>query len=146
MDKEYTKLTDLITQAPWREAVTYRETWPHEYVLLQKDGQRELLEAVCERFRNGEGVPSQFFAMDNVYLFIGDYKYWFMADCETIKAVLDDDDDDSEVVLNRARLYRDRRDFIIQYGDTGRREDYPAPPWWMQQEVSVSDEAEALNS
>ena len=40
------KLTDLIDAAPWREAVTYRETWPHEYVLLQKDGQRELLEAV----------------------------------------------------------------------------------------------------
>ena len=55
------KLTDLIAAAPWREAVTYRETWPHEYVLLQKDGQRELLEAVCERFRNGEGVPARFF-------------------------------------------------------------------------------------
>ena len=122
------KLTELIAQAPWREAVTYRDTWPHEYVLLQKDGQQELLEAVCERFRNGEGVPSRFFAMDNVYLFIGDYKYWFMADSETIKAVLDNDDGDREVVLNRARLYRDRRDFIIQEGDTGRREDYPGPP------------------
>ena len=68
------KLTELIAAAPWREAVTYRETWPHEYVLLQKDEQRELLEAVCERFRKGEGVPSRFFAMGNVYLFIGDYK------------------------------------------------------------------------
>ncbi len=29
------KLTDLIAAAPWREAVTYRETWPHEYVLLK---------------------------------------------------------------------------------------------------------------
>ena len=122
------ELTELIAQAPWREAVTYRDTWPHEYVLLQKDGQQELLEAVCERFRNGEGVPSRFFAMDNVYLFIGDYKYWFMSDSETIKAVLDNDDGDREVVLNRARLYRDRRDFIIQDGDTGRREDYPGPP------------------
>ena len=51
------KLNELITNAPWREAVTYRENWPHEYVLLQKDGQRELLEAVCERFRNCEGAP-----------------------------------------------------------------------------------------
>ena len=51
------KLTDLIERAPWREAITFRHTWPHEYVLLQKDHQRELLEAVCERFRNGEGVP-----------------------------------------------------------------------------------------
>ena len=62
------KLTDLIERAPWREAITFRHTWPHEYVLLQKDHQRELLEAVCERFRNGEGVPSRFFAMNNVYL------------------------------------------------------------------------------
>ena len=68
------RLTELIARAPWREAITYRHTWPHQYVLLQKDHQRELLEAVCERFRNGEGVPSRFFAMNNVYLFIGDYK------------------------------------------------------------------------
>ena len=30
-------LTELIALAPWREAVTYRDTWPHEYVLSQKD-------------------------------------------------------------------------------------------------------------
>ena len=35
---------------------TYRDTWPHEYVLLQKDDQRELLEVVCQRI-DGEGVP-----------------------------------------------------------------------------------------
>jgi hypothetical protein len=51
-----------------------------------------------------------------------------MADADTIKSVLDNPDDEWEVVLNRARLYHDRRDFIIQHGDTGRREDYPAPP------------------
>ena len=28
-------LTELITSAPWREAVTYRDTWPHEYVLAE---------------------------------------------------------------------------------------------------------------
>ena len=44
------KLTDLIIRTPWREAVTYRQTWPHEYVLSEKDRQRELLEAICERF------------------------------------------------------------------------------------------------
>ena len=72
------KLTELIERAPWREAITYRETWPHEYVLLQKDAQRELLEAVCERLNNGEGVPGRFFAMRNRYLFIGEHKYWLM--------------------------------------------------------------------
>ena len=43
------KLTDLIAAAPWREAVTYRDTRPHEYVLPQRDGQRTLVEAVCRR-------------------------------------------------------------------------------------------------
>ena len=48
---------DLIARAPWRQAVTYRETWPHE----------------------------------------------------------------DDYVLNRALLYRDRRDFVIGPVDTGTR-------------------------
>ena len=115
------ELRELITGAPWREAVTYRETWPHEYVLLQKDGQRELLEAVCERLRNGEGVSCRFFAMRNQYLFVGDYKYWLMVSPDQV-------DWDHEEVLNRARLYRDRRDFVIQDGDSGMKDDYPSMP------------------
>ena len=122
------KITDLIDDAPWRWASTYAETWPHEYVLLQKDDQRELLEAVCERLNNGEGVPGRFFSMRNQYLFIGDYKYWFVSDGHTIKGVLDSGDDEREIVLNRARLYRDRRDFVIQDGDTGMWYDYPTNP------------------
>ena len=39
-----------------------------------------------------------------------------------------DPDDGQDYVLNRARLYRDRRDFVIQTGDTGKREDYPTNP------------------
>ena len=42
--------------------------------------------------------------------------------------MLKDEDHDTEMVLNRARLYHDRRDFYIQYGDTGMREDYPDRP------------------
>ena len=114
-------LTELIARAPWREAVTYRDTWPHEYVLLQKDDQRELLEAVCQRLRHGEGVPSRFFAMRNAYLFIGDYKYWLMTPPDQV-------DWDDEEVLNRAPLYRDRRDFVVQDGDSGMRKDYPSNP------------------
>ena len=122
------KLTELIAAARWREAVTFRETWPHEYVLLKKDGERELMQAVCERVRNGEAFRGYFFRRQMDYVFIGDHKYWFMADGDTIKGVLDNEDDEREVVLNRARLYRDRRDFVIQDGDTGMREDYPGPP------------------
>ena len=122
------KLTEIIERAPWRWASTYEKTWPHEYVLLQKDSQRELLVAVCERLINGEGVPGRFFSMHNQYLFIGDHKYWFMADGDTIMQVLDSEDDEREVVLNRAQLYRDRRDFVIQDGGTGMWYDYPTNP------------------
>ena len=42
--------------------------------------------------------------------------------------VIDLDQEETEHVLNRVKLYRDRRDFVIQPGDTGRAEDYPAEP------------------
>ena len=118
------KLTELIAAAPWREAVTYRGTWPHEYVMLIKDRQRELFEAVCRRMRDGEALEGSFFKRKPTYLFIGDYKYWFMTPCKEI----DFNSQETDYVLNRAKLYRDRRDFQIQEGDTGRREDYPGPP------------------
>ena len=116
------KLTDLIAAAPWREAVTYRETWPHEYVLSERDGQQALLEAVCDRFRAGEGVACRFFSMNNTHLFIGDHKYWLMEHWDELEPRA------TTSSINRARLYRDRRDFVIQPGDTGRPEDYPANP------------------
>ena len=115
------KLTELIARAPWRETVTYKDTWPHEYVLSEKDCQQDLLEAVCERFRAGEGVSCRFFRMSNTYLFIGDYKYWLMTHW-------DDLEPGEDYVLNRARLYRDRRDFVVQPGDSGKPEDYPVNP------------------
>ncbi|MDE0527916.1 MAG: hypothetical protein OXH85_04390 [Truepera sp.] len=113
----------MIRRALWREAVTYRNAWPHEYVLSRKDGQRELIELVCARFRAGEGVVGMFFGRLNTYLFLGDYKYWLMTHWDAVNL-----DDGQNYVLNRARLYRDRRDFVIQTGDTGRREDYPDKP------------------
>ena len=48
------KLTALIAAAAWREAVTFRETWPHEYVLLKKDGERELMQVACQSVRDGQ--------------------------------------------------------------------------------------------
>ena len=117
-------LTELIARAPWREAVTYRDTWPHEYVLTEKDNQRELLDAVCTRIIADEGVACHFFRMNNTYLFIGDYKYWLMTDYDGI----DPYNDEGDYVINRARPYRDRHDFVIQPGDTGKPEDYPMNP------------------
>ena len=115
-------IMELIGNAPWREAVTYRDTWPHEYVVVRKDGQEELMAAFCERISRGEGVECRFFPQRRPYLFLGDYKYWIMVDCSDVDLEAGDE------VLNRARLYRDRRDFVIQEGDTGRPEDYPANP------------------
>ena len=114
------KLVELIDRALWREAVTYRETWPHEYVVIKKDGQEELFAAICKRFCDGEGVDGRFFSRENKYLFVGAYKYWFMTPCAEIdldKVTTDKDD----YVLNRALIYRDRRDFFIKEGDDGRR-------------------------
>ena len=110
---------ELIRRAPWREAVTYRDTWPHEYVVVKKDGQEELLAAFCARIARGEGVECSFFHQKRTYLFLGEHKYWTMTDCPDID--LDTDD----YVLNRALLYHDRRDFVIKHGDTGKREEYP---------------------
>ena len=92
-------------------------------MLSGKDNQRELFELVCARFRAGEGVEGRFFAMRNTYLFLGGYKYWLMTHWDAVQL-----DDGQEYVLNRAPLYRDRRDFVIQPGDTGKAEDYPDKP------------------
>ena len=78
------ELMELIARAPWREAVTYRETWPHEYVLIKQDKQRELLAAICARIANGEGIEGRFFSRTSVYLFIGEYKYWPYTPCDEI--------------------------------------------------------------
>ena len=106
----------LIARAPWREAVTYRETWPHEYVVVRRDGQQALLAAFCARIARGEGVGCRFFGETRRYLFLGDHKYWTMTDCADIDVDADD------YVLNRARLYRDRRDFDVRPGDHGTRD------------------------
>ena len=122
MDSSIADIMSLIKKAPWREAVTYRDTWPHEYVLSEKDGQRELFDAFCYRIRRGEGVECRFFHQKRPYLFLGGYKYWMMTDVENV------DLESDNYVLNRAPFYGDRRDFVIQPGDTGKPEDYPSGP------------------
>ena len=118
MSKErIVEIMGLISSAPWREAVTYRNSWPHEYVVIKKDGQQALLAAFCARIAAGEGVECWFFHQKRRYLFLGDYKYWTMTDCADIDLESDD------YVLNRALLYRDRRDFVIRPGDSGIRKE-----------------------
>ena len=118
MSKErIVEIMGLISSAPWREAVTYRNSWPHEYVVIKRDGQQALLAAFCARIAAGEGVECWFFHQKRNYLFLGDYKYWTMTDCADIDLESDD------YVLNRALLYRDRRDFVIRPGDSGIRKE-----------------------
>lgn len=138
MDAENSKrqrlhIMELIANAPWREAVTYKKTWPHEYVVVKKDGQEELLAAFCERIERGEGVECRFFHQTRRYLFLDDHKYWIMVECGDV------DLDAEDHVVNRAPFYRDRRDFVIQWGDTGKREDYPAGPAHSTNGVAESD-------
>ena len=90
-------------------------------MLSEKDGQQGLLEALRDRFRAGEGVAGRFFRMNNTYLFVGDHKYWLMTHWDELESGVN-------YVINRALLYRDRRDFVIQPGDTGKPEDYPVDP------------------
>jgi len=54
-------IVKLIASAPWREAVTYRDSWPHEYVVVKSDSQEALLAAFCARIAVGEGVECRFF-------------------------------------------------------------------------------------
>ena len=117
MEPQTPGIMELIAEATWREAVTYRDTWPHEYVVVKRDRQESLLAAFCTRIAQGEGVECWFFHEKRKYLFLGDYKYWTMTECSETDLETDD------YVLNRARLYRDRRDFVIDRGDTGRREE-----------------------
>ena len=107
----------MISTAPWQEAVTYRETWPHEYVVIQRDGQQELLAEFCRRVLRGEAIEGHFFHQTRPYLFLGEYKYWIMDEVEGI------DPETYDGVLNRALLFRDRRDYAIRPGDTAQREE-----------------------
>ena len=53
---EFPGIMDLTQRAPWHEAITYQNTWPHEYVMAKRDGQEALLAAFCERITQGEVV------------------------------------------------------------------------------------------
>ena len=117
MESHQPDIMELIAHAPWREAVTYRETWPHEYVVIQKDVQQKLLAEFCRRVLRGEGVEGRFFHQSRQYRILGDYKYWVMDEVEDI------DPETYDSVLNRALLFKDRRDFIISRGDTAKREE-----------------------
>ena len=81
-------LPELIERAPWHEAVTWRETWPHEYAFVSRDNQRPLMDVICKRLTNGEGVDGRFYGRSSTYLFIGEYKYGSSHECMQGEQVL----------------------------------------------------------
>lgn len=108
-------VVELINQAPWREAVTFRESAPHEYVMLLKDDAQELFEAMYEKFRLKEYVTTYFYKREFQCVFIGDYKYWFMEyhnhRKQSLAAEVYDLAKTADYALNRALLYRNSADF-----------------------------------
>ena len=75
----------LIARAPWREAVTYRDTWPHEYVVSQKNGAAGTPRRLLRADRAGRGRhPAVSFHNTGEYPFLGEYKYWTMTECPDI--------------------------------------------------------------
>ena len=61
---------ELISRAPCREAVTYRDSWPHQYVVIKRDGKQARLAAFRARIAAGEGVECQFFQQKRKNLFL----------------------------------------------------------------------------
>ena len=106
----------LTARAPWREAVTYRQSWPHEYVVVRRDGQEALLAAFCARIAAGEGLESADSSVRHASTcsWVAN-NYWTMTNCSDVSL------GSTDYVLNRALLYRDRRDFVIKPGDPGVR-------------------------
>lgn len=80
---------------------------------MSRDGQQEVLTPFFERVSRGGCVECLFFHQKLKDLFLaGDYKYW------TMKGCTDFDLDAGDNVP-----YRDRREFMIRQGDTGKREE-----------------------
>ena len=115
LGSEVADIMVLIAQARWREAVTCRHSWPHEYVVVYPEGQEALLAAFCARISAGRVSSVGSLDQKRQYLFLGDNKYWTMTDCSDINLRAGD------YVLDRALRYRDRHDFIIKPGDLGVR-------------------------
>lgn len=70
----------FVTQRTWREAVTYRETAPHEYIVRTwekaKQGNRDFdrFIAYIRRF----GFADFYYKVRHIYWEVSEFKYWTM--------------------------------------------------------------------
>lgn len=76
-----TDLREWINSAEWREAVTYRRTWPHEYVVkdrLPPEGQRSF-EAFARWYR-ANAYEGRFWRTVVWYVDLDGFTYWMSTD------------------------------------------------------------------
>ena len=65
-------------------------------------------------------------------------EYRFMADGGHDRGCVDHENDRPKVVLNRARLYHDRRDCYIHDGNAEMQDDDSVPHSWMKRDEARS--------
>lgn len=92
---DYAWANAYVKRQPWREAKTYRDTTPHEYIVVRpNDAGREEFRRMFELIEK-YGRIEKFFGKPYLYLFLDDgYKY-FAADGGGWE--------DDRYILNRAK-------------------------------------------
>ena len=93
--EEWAWARDFIEQRSWREAVTYRKTAPHEYVVgkweSDEQGSRDFdrFITLIRRF----GYADFYYKLRQIYWAIDEFKYWTMGWSV-----------DETIIINRARM------------------------------------------
>lgn len=103
-------LAEPKENAPWREAAIHLDSCLHRYLLLRWDGHRALKEAARDRTKAGKDPVSRFYPTTLTYILVAGFKSRFMNHHDDI----DPNRDHTGYVLNRAGVYRDRRDWVVQ--------------------------------
>jgi len=70
------RIVQFIETTKWTFAKTYAETWPHEYIVMEKVDEKLFLELAnhIDKF----GYPENFYQKILTYFDYGGYTYWHM--------------------------------------------------------------------
>lgn len=79
-------LLHTLDTLPWHEAVTYRETYPHEYIVrgeVNPDVFYRLFDLIREAgvFERWNNQPVQYF-------YYGPFKYWVMTEHKSLATII----------------------------------------------------------
>ena len=72
-------IEDIIEGEKWRFAVTYANTYPHEYIVRRRCSDAGNFDCLCEYIKKN-GHYEYFFKKRGVYCSIGAYTYWVYGD------------------------------------------------------------------